>query len=129
MKKESTIKTGCELIFAIKDTATGVFELVGTALTSAQKIRELIPILVRTRPLTDLELYVIGNFNLETCEIFYDTPLLVDWKSYNYPESRAEALAPLGLDEFENERIQKEKELFEQLKIKYQNSSPTLPTE
>lgn len=112
MKKESTIKTGCELLFAIKDTATGLFELVGTALTSAQKIRELIPILVRARPLTDLELYVIGNFNLETCEIFYDTPLLVDWKSYNYPESRAEALAPLGLDEFENERIQKEKKLF-----------------
>lgn len=127
--EEKIIKNGSEIVFAIKDNATGLFELVGTALTSAQKIRELVPILVRSRPLTDLELYDIGSFDLDTSEIFFHSPTLIDWKSYNYPESRAEALAPLGLDEFENERIQKEKELFEQLKIKYQNSSPTLPNE
>lgn len=123
--EEKIITSGCETIFVLKDNATGLFELVGTALTSAQKIRELVPILVRSRPLTDLQLYDIGSFNLETSEIFFHSPTLIDWQSYHYPESRAEALGPLGLDEFEQERINKEKELFQQLQLKY-GSAPDL---
>lgn len=58
--------------------------------TDGMAVRENMPTLARMRPLKDLTLYRIGEFDDETLEIKPTEKQLVSWKAYNFPEAKSE---------------------------------------
>lgn len=109
-------------LFVIYDKISKSYELAGVAPNHQMFIRENVPYLVKLRPLSDLQLYEAGTFFTEDGKFLNylkENYILVDWSDYNFPETRAEALAPLNLQSSQESRAKFEnvlKEQFEQEK-------------
>lgn len=61
-----------------------------TSKTDGMAIRENLPTLARMRPIKDLTLYRIGEFDDETLEIKPTEKQLVSWQTYKFPEGKSE---------------------------------------
>lgn len=61
-------------------------------------IRESAITLCGRIPLKDLELREVATVLDNGCLSLYDSYIIRNWNDYKFPETRAEALAPLGSD-------------------------------
>lgn len=106
-------------LFNIFDKISQSYELGGVAPNQQMFIRENVAFLVRMRPLSDLQLYEVGEF--DTSDGSYNLLpvsdyLPIQWSDYNFPETRAEALAPLNIETSSEQRIQYENDLKHKFK-------------
>lgn len=85
-------------VFTVYDKIADRFDFVSTDINSASWIRSNVRFLSQTRPLCDLELYEIGNFDETNGIIQFTEKSKVDWKDYKYPETKAEQLSPIITD-------------------------------
>lgn len=58
--------------------------------TDGMAVRENMPTLARIRPIKDLTLYKIGEWNNETMEITPTPKQSVSWDAYKFPEAKSE---------------------------------------
>lgn len=58
--------------------------------TDGMAVRENMPTLARMRPLKDMTLYRIAEFDDETLEIKPTEKQLVSWQAYKFPEAKSE---------------------------------------
>lgn len=58
--------------------------------TDGMAVRENMPTLAGMRPLKDLTLYRIAEFDDETLEIRPTEKQLVSWQAYKFPEAKSE---------------------------------------
>lgn len=58
--------------------------------TDGMAVRENMPTLARMRPIKDLTLYKIGEWNNETMEIKPAPKQAVSWDAYKFPETKSE---------------------------------------
>lgn len=95
-------------LFTIYDKISQSYELGGIAVNHQMFIRDNVGYLVRMRPLSDLKLYKVGEFDTSDGS-FNLLPvsdyILVDWSDYDFPETRAQALAPLNIKSCSEKRL------------------------
>ena len=84
-------------------TAAEAFTLFASK-TDGMAVRENMPTLARMRPIKDLTLYKIGEWDNETMEIKPTPKQAVSWEAYKFPEAKSEV------------KTQKEKEKEEENK-------------
>ena len=71
---------------AVADEAITTF----ASKTDGMAVRENMPTLASMRPIKDLTLYRIAEFDDETLEIKPTEKQLVSWQAYNWPEAKSE---------------------------------------
>ena len=93
-------------LFVIFDKISQSFEVGGVAPNHQMFIRENVPYLVRLRPLSDLDLFEVGTFNTEngTFDLTVGDYKKIEWSDYSFPETRAQALAPLNIESCSEKR-------------------------
>lgn len=75
----------------------GVWDAIGeeaftifASKTDGMAVRENLPTLARIRPMKDMTLYKIGEYNNETLEITPTPKQAVSWEAYKFPEGKSE---------------------------------------
>lgn len=104
-------------LYGVFDTVSGHFIQFGVFENDGLAVRSFL--LTFRVPLKDCEVYCFGDYktslshppySLKDCEFkFLRKPRLVSWDSYKFPETVAEALAPLKLSPDEIAEISKSK--------------------
>lgn len=74
------------------------------AQSKAVAIRQIVPTLIQRFPLRDLILYETQDSVSE----LIDTAIKVNWDEYKYPETRADALAPLNIVDYSKSEVKDE---------------------
>lgn len=108
-------------VYAVYDKVSGSFPLIFQSQSDGLACRSALSTM--RFPIRDTSLYHLGDIyviidDLSSVNIDFDSsvtvdwlnvPRLVDWTSYKFPETPAEALAPLGLSPEEVVEISKAK--------------------
>lgn len=75
----------------------GVWDAIGAeaitifaSKTDGMAVRENLPTLARIRPVKDITLYKIGEYDNETLEITPTPKQTVSWEAYKFPEGKSE---------------------------------------
>lgn len=87
-------------VFVIKDKACGkVVDTMGAHIffSAPQAVRSILPFAVKQYPLRDLELLEVGKIELDNGVVYSQTPEVIDWNVYKFPENKAESFSPLDL--------------------------------
>lgn len=91
-------------LFVFRDNVDCSAECFAVGVSAPSVIRTYYPAMVNRKPLKDIEIYELGE--IEDISInLYKKPVKHDWSEYKFPETRAEALAPLGLSPAEVQQI------------------------
>ena len=77
-------------VYTVWDAVAAEAMTTFTSKTDGMAVRENLPTLARIRPIKDLTLYRIGEFDNETCELKPKEKQLVSWESYKFPEGKSE---------------------------------------
>lgn len=70
-------------------TAAEAFTIFASK-TDGMAVRENMPTLARMRPIKDMTLYKIGEWDNETMEIKPIKKQTVSWEAYKFPEAKSE---------------------------------------
>lgn len=74
-------------LYAVRDKIADKVLCVFHSTNNGMAVRENLPALSRVAPINDLELNRIGTIDDVTMEIVKDSPVIVSWDSYKFPES------------------------------------------
>lgn len=97
-----------QLLFGFYDKITEEYDVLAVCNSCANLIRTYYPAFAQRKPLKDVDIYELGTIDSLNINL-HKKPVLHSWTEYQFPETRAEALAPLGLKPDEVEQIFKEK--------------------
>lgn len=85
-------------LYSIYDNVTCQSVMLVQSASNQSLIREIYPIISRSYPLHDIELYKVGEF-CETTQLIIPCELVkVEWNEYKFPMSQAENLSVFGDD-------------------------------
>lgn len=73
-------------IYAVKDLAAGQFYTVFLSDTDKAALRDNLPLLCRVKPLSDVAIFVVGDFDRSTGVVVPCSPRLVDLSAYSFTE-------------------------------------------
>lgn len=77
-------------IYAVWDAIAAESMTIFASKTDGMAVRENLPTLARMRPVKDMTLYKIGEYDNETCEITPCAKKTVSWETYKFPEAKSE---------------------------------------
>lgn len=98
-----------DLLFGFYDKIRNTMDILAVDRSASALIRTYYPSIVNRTPLKDLDIYELGE--IDGLEVkLHKKPILHSWSEYKFPETKADALAPLGLNPSEVAQIFNEKE-------------------
>lgn len=91
-------------LFGFRDKISKCIDVFAVDVSAPSLIRTYYPAFANRKPIRDIEIYELGTIDDLKIDL-YDTPILHEWSEYKFPENKAEALAPLGLNPSEVEKV------------------------
>lgn len=90
-------------VYAVYDKVSDTTLTVFNCDSDSVAVRQSVQIFVQQYPIKDLELRYIGILDSSSSQVHAIKPVIISWTLYQFPETRAESLAPLGLskDDFD----------------------------
>lgn len=77
-------------VYAVWDAIAAESMTIFASKTDGMAVRENLPTLARMRPVKDMTLYKIGEYDNEKCEITPCAKQSVSWDAYKFPEEKSE---------------------------------------
>lgn len=97
-----------QFLFGFYDKISDEIDVFAVSNSCANLIRTYYPAFANRKPLKDIDILELGTIDGKEISL-HKKPVIHNWTEYKFPETKADALAPLGLKPDEVEEIFKEK--------------------
>ncbi len=78
-------------LFILKDTVREKYETLLIAENEKEAVRKSVIMIAPVKPIRDMELYKVGEYNENTGEIKTNEMVKVEWSIYSLPDDEKEA--------------------------------------
>ena len=78
-------------LFLLKDIVREKYETMLIAENEKEAVRKSVIMIAPVKPIRDMELYKVGEYNEDTGEIKTEEKVKIDWNIYSLPDDEKEA--------------------------------------
>ena len=103
-------------IYGLYDKISEKYQSITLCESAQMFVRSCLATILMDYPLKDIEFYCLGQIDLDLGIIKPCAPKLEDWECYKFPETRAEKLKFLSIEQIEQIAKQKKHEFLEKTK-------------